>query len=205
MLHDELLESQIRLHHARGEYDAAATLVLQGYGAVVMSFLEAKVRSRNVAAEIFSLFSEQLWKGLPSVRWHSGVRGWVFVLARNAMYHYLLARRRWWGRHVPLSDEAAMDLEPEPPSEARSSARAGAEEQVWRLRAELPEADQQLLAMRLTQALPWDEVARLLLPDAHAADQSLVRREAARLRKRFQVVKDRLRQRALEAERGAEA
>ncbi|HEU4578598.1 MAG TPA: hypothetical protein VFS67_10105 [Polyangiaceae bacterium] len=204
MPHDEVLESRIRFHHARGEFAAAATIALQGYGAVVLSYLEAKVRSRQLAGEIFSLFSEQLWRGLPSVRWRSGVRGWVFVLARNAMYQYLLARRRWWGRHVPLSEEPALAHESEPPSEVPACARAGIEEQVWKLREELPEGDQQLLAMRVTQALPWDEVARLMLDQGRASDRVLVRREAARLRKRFQVVKDRLRQRAQEAGLGAE-
>src|SRR5687767_8830043 len=68
------------------------------------------------------------------------------------------------------------------------------------LRRELPEDDQTLLVLRVDRELAWDDLARVFLDEAEATDGEALKREAARLRKRFQLVKERLR--ALGEERG---
>lgn len=59
------------------------------------------------------------------------------------------------------------------------------------LRASLPEDDQRLLVLRVDRDLQWNELAEIFLghPNADAAE---LKREAARLRKRFQLVKEKL-------------
>jgi RNA polymerase sigma-70 factor (ECF subfamily) len=207
---DEELDARIREHHAQGDCDTAATLIIRGYGRSVNHFLVSRVCSPVLVSEIFSLFCEQLWRGLPSVRWRSSVRGWVFVLARNAMYQYLSSMRKLRARYVPLLEEPSIVEEFESAIGARPDEET-AEERLRLLCAALSEQDARLLTMRARLALPWEEIARRMV-DASASDSdAAVRREAARLRKRFQLIKDRLRRRATDislervsARRGAE-
>jgi len=194
MLHDDELDARIREHHTRGDCDTAATLIIRGYGRAVNTFLASRVRSPVVVSEIFSLFCEQLWRGLPAVRWRSSVRGWVFVLARNAMYQYLSSLRNFRARYVPLLEEPPVVEEFEFPSGARPDHET-AEEQLQLLCTELSEQDTRLLTMRARLALPWEEIARSMVDASASNSEAAVRREAARLRKRFQLIKDRLRRR----------
>jgi RNA polymerase sigma-70 factor (ECF subfamily) len=52
--------------------------------------------------------------------------------------------------------------------------------------------------MRIDRDLPWEEVARAFLEDVEQETEEELKREAARLRKRFQLVKRRLAERARE-------
>jgi RNA polymerase sigma-70 factor (ECF subfamily) len=60
------------------------------------------------------------------------------------------------------------------------------------LRDRLPPEDRMLLVLRVDRQLSWTELAHVFLDDA-GPDAARVKQEAARLRKRFQLVKDRLR------------
>ena len=66
------------------------------------------------------------------------------------------------------------------------------------LRDSLPEQDQLLLVLRVSRGFAWNEVARIV--GGSTADEPIdvaaEAKEAARLRKRFQLVKDRLREMA---------
>jgi RNA polymerase sigma-70 factor (ECF subfamily) len=64
-----------------------------------------------------------------------------------------------------------------------------------RLRDELSHEDKLLLVLRADRGLAWDELARVFL-ETPSPDDAALRRESARLRKRFQLVKQRLRERA---------
>jgi RNA polymerase sigma-70 factor (ECF subfamily) len=61
------------------------------------------------------------------------------------------------------------------------------------LREELPPDDRTLLILRVDRHLEWPELARVLAGDDVPLDEASLKREAARLRKRYQIVKDRLR------------
>jgi hypothetical protein len=70
------------------------------------------------------------------------------------------------------------------------------------LRESLPEADQTLLMLRVDRGLPWNELVEILdEADDTAAPRSAeaLRRDSARLRKRFQALKDKLREMARQA------
>jgi RNA polymerase sigma-70 factor (ECF subfamily) len=62
------------------------------------------------------------------------------------------------------------------------------------LRQHLPPDDQALLVLRVNRRLDWREIAHIMLDGAETADDAVLAREAARLRKRFQLVKERLRE-----------
>src|ERR1700733_1173774 len=58
------LESRIHALHDAGEKKLAATALLEGYGRELLTFLVAHLRDRDAAAEVFSQFTEDLWRGL---------------------------------------------------------------------------------------------------------------------------------------------
>ena len=63
-----------------------------------------------------------------------------------------------------------------------------------RLRDELPEEDRALLILRIDRQLEWREIAIVLTATSkRIEDAQVLTREAARLRKRFQLVVERLR------------
>jgi RNA polymerase sigma-70 factor (ECF subfamily) len=65
------------------------------------------------------------------------------------------------------------------------------------LRESLDPDDRMLLVLRVDRDLPWNEIARVMLGRESPEPESL-KRESERLRKRFQLIKDELRERAHE-------
>jgi RNA polymerase sigma-70 factor (ECF subfamily) len=62
------------------------------------------------------------------------------------------------------------------------------------LRDALPLEDQELLVLRVDRRLAWNDIARVLLhpEDGEVLTSEALEREAARLRKRFQILKRQL-------------
>jgi RNA polymerase sigma-70 factor, ECF subfamily len=89
--------------------------------------------------------------------------------------------------------ELAARLRTETLSVLRTANRTALE----RLRDELPEEDRELLVLRVDRELGWREIAIVLAESGNRADrigdEAALTREAARLRKRFQLVTERLR------------
>lgn len=78
------LENRIRALCEAGDQKQAATLVLEGYGRELLLFLVSRLRDGEAAREVFSRFSEDLWRGLADFRWQCTVRVWCYTLARRA-------------------------------------------------------------------------------------------------------------------------
>jgi RNA polymerase sigma-70 factor (ECF subfamily) len=66
---------------------------------------------------------------------------------------------------------------------------------LLQLSDELAADDRLLIVLRVDRGLAWQEVARVFL-EKEAPDDTEVNRESARLRKRFQIVRERLRDEA---------
>ena len=61
------------------------------------------------------------------------------------------------------------------------------------LRQSLSAADQTLLVLRVDKQLGWTDLARVMrADDGPPASEARLKREAARLRKRFQLIKEKL-------------
>jgi RNA polymerase sigma-70 factor (ECF subfamily) len=132
-------------------------------------------------------------KRLPRFQFRCSVRAWVFTLARNAGSRYLEREVKKQRAQLPLSGvpELAAPLQS---LRTRTLAHLRTEnrERVAQIRAQLSEVDQLLLTLRVDRELSFREIALVMLEDVDAADGT-VTREEARLRKRFQLVKDKLR------------
>ena len=57
-------EQELRRAWEAGDLRAVATLALERYGPEILGVLSVQLRSTADAADAFSLFAEDLWKGL---------------------------------------------------------------------------------------------------------------------------------------------
>ena len=172
----------------KGDHGAATSVGLRAYGAEVFGFLRATLRNETDADDVFAVFAEDLWKSMPSFAWGCSLRTWAYLLAKRAASRVLKQKRR---APLPASSELVGRLVQEIRTETLSYLRTEKKSKLHALRDSLPDDEKALLLLRVDRKLSWDELARVL-SDEDLADDA-VKREAARLRKRFQLVKDKLR------------
>ena len=189
------VEASIRKHHDSGDLQAAATVALEGYGDEVLGFVFASVRAESDAAEVFSDLCEDMWRGIDRFSWRSSFRTWLYVLARHATARYMRAPNRRPERNV--STQEIADVVARVRSRTAIHQRTEVKDAIAEMRRSLPEEDQTLLTLRVDRRMAWRDIALVIA--GNEADDAELKREAARLRKRFQLVKDDLRQRAREA------
>jgi RNA polymerase sigma-70 factor (ECF subfamily) len=176
----------------RRDFSGAATLVLEGMGGELYGFLLATCASETDAADVFSILSERVWRGLETFRWQASLRTWAYALARHAALDHAKAGRR--RRAVLLTADEKLQLsqvEERVRTQTLSYLKTARRSAVDGLRAALPEEDQRLLVLRVDRDLQWSELAEIFL-DGSEPDAAALKKEAARLRKRFQLVKERL-------------
>jgi len=184
------IEASIRRLCASGDWSAAATEALRGYGPEVLGFLHAALGNQADARDAFSLFSESLWRGLPTMRWQSSFRTWAYALARAALgrVHRDPARR---GRIVRLSPTLEDAL---PAGPARTVThphqRSEVKAHVRRLRLALDPDDQAILTLRVDRGMSWRDIAIVMAGEE--APETDIARQSASLRKRFERLKVRL-------------
>jgi RNA polymerase sigma-70 factor (ECF subfamily) len=173
------------------DLDAALETTLRCYGPEIYGFLVGLHRDETVAADVFSRFSEYLWRGLPDFDWGCTLRTWAYVLARNASHRHR-SRDKHAGREVALdSHSPALGVEAALRTATDAWRRTDTKQRFAELRASLSPEDQELLVLRIDRGLEWNDVARVILGDEHACDDEL-KRKAALLRKRFQLLREEL-------------
>jgi RNA polymerase sigma-70 factor (ECF subfamily) len=192
----ESAEAEVESLIRSGAFDRAATRALETYGAEVYGFLVTLAGGESDASEIFSQLCEDLWKGLPSFALRSSVRTWLYVLARHAAARY---RRTPWNRGARRTGDSQLDeLIDKARSRTKPWQRTDVKDRFAALRESLDPDDRTLLVLRVDRALPWQDVARVML-DSDDPDETTLAREADRLTKRYQLLKQELRRRAREA------
>ena len=77
-------------------------------------------------------------------------------------------------------------------SRTRSTTTTDRQRQLSALREALPIEDRTLLILRVDRDLSWDEIALAFAETPETFSEVERKREAARLRKRFQIIKRRL-------------
>lgn len=193
----QALEARIRELHDAGDYDAAATTAIEGYGSELLGFLIAVSGDDVEGREVFAQFCADLWAGIEGFRFRSSFRTWAYALARNALSRSLRDQERW--AHKPLSEVAALSQLEAPSRTATPPVlRTEIKDQVSQLRSRLTTEEQTLLILRINRGLSWSDVARVMLEPESDPDANDLRREAASCRKRFERIKVRLRRLANE-------
>jgi RNA polymerase sigma-70 factor, ECF subfamily len=187
------LERAIRQAIGRRDYASAATLGIRGYGAEIYGFLLAFHRDEQDAAEVFSQLGERIWRDLPGFRQDSSFRTWAYVLARHASLNHRRDAQRRDRRQQPLPESSQVSaLVAQVRSETASFLRSERRARFAAIRESLSPDDQALLVLRVDRQMAWNDLALVL----HGGDKppagEALKREAARLRKRFQLLKERL-------------
>lgn len=185
-------EPIVRAKLDAGDVSGAATAAIRAIGPEVLRYLLAIHRDEDDANDAFSGFGEQLWRALPAFRWECSLRSLSFRLARNASVDFHRAKGAITRRRAALSDCPEVEaMAAEVRSATRSYLRTDVKDELEELRRSLSHDDQTLLVLRLEQRLAWSDLARVML-DGSAPSEADLKREAARLRKRFQLVKEQL-------------
>ena len=188
------LDQEVRSACDAGDYDRAATLVIKRYGAEILGFLVTRLRDEVAAGDVFSEFAERFWKGLPGFQWRSSVRTWAYTIARHAANTHLADGRRKVERNLPLSQLSRVSRMAEKiRSRTMPHLRTEIKSKTRLLRERLKPDDRLLLSLRVDRQLSWRELAVIMSYDGAEKDEEQLRREEARLRKRYQLVKDQLR------------
>jgi len=187
------LEDDIRGACTRSDYAAAASVALKAYGPEIYGFLVGILRRDEDASEVFSTFTERMWRGLPRFAWECSFRTWAYTIARNAARTYDAETRRRGRKESPLPDGSELSgLAEKIRSATKSYLKTQTKSRIAKLRESLPQADQMLLALRVDRQLSFQDLA-LVMHDGEAELTAVeVTREASRLRKRFQAVKAKL-------------
>lgn len=191
------IEEQILQSCRAGDYPLAATLLLEGYGSEIASLLSCRLRSEADAGDVFGMFCEDLWRALPNFEFRCSARTWAYVLARHAELRLRAEPQRRPDRNLPFCEQLNQLVEQLRTSTAPYE-RTQVQEQLRALRQRLGEEDELILLLRVDRSLGWQEIARVFLPAGCCAEPATVspealQREAARLRQRFSVIKERLR------------
>lgn len=189
----EGLEAQIRGHCDAQQWGPAATAALRGYGPEVLGYLSAMCRTEIDAAEVFSSFCEDMWKGLPRFRWQSSFRTWAYTLARHALYRLGRDPQRRRERNMALPDSPeVLELAEQVRTTTMIHLRTETKNKFTALREQLEPDDRTLLILRVDRKLAWNEIAAIMADEDEPTPEQL-RRGAATLRKRFERAKERLR------------
>jgi RNA polymerase sigma-70 factor (ECF subfamily) len=186
-------DERIRSLLAAGDIGQATTVALRELGPEILGFLSG-VLGDDDADEVFSSLSERLWRSLSGFEGRCSLRTWTYVLARHELGRFRRGMRRHEDGRVPISE--LQDVLAAVRTKTRSTLAADRRNTLIQLRDELPIEDRTLLILRVDRKLAWDDIALAFAEDPDAFSDEDRKRESARLRKRFQLVKQRLVMRA---------
>jgi RNA polymerase sigma factor (sigma-70 family) len=188
-----VIERQIHAYHSRGDYEAAATVSIQQYGAALLGYLMGVVSDEDQACEIFADACEDLWRGINGFAWRSSFWTWANSITRHACFRHLHRQRL---EPSPLNS-AVTQLQQQVRSVTLPYLRTSFKDRITKLREQLDERDRTLLYLRVDCEMSWTEIAEVLVPPDEHRDPEALQRTAARCRKRFERAKLRLRRLAL--------
>jgi RNA polymerase sigma-70 factor (ECF subfamily) len=176
------LQSHVQQLLAAGDTSAAATEALRALGPEILRFLRSVLRDEEDAADAFSHFAENLWKGLSRFRGESSLRTWAFRIAWNSA---LSLRSDAWHRHGRRFETGEASQIAEEIRTKTVVRVARQRDELEKLRQNLSAEDQSLLALRLDREFSWEEIAEILSAGGKPV-------QAVALMKRFERLKKRL-------------
>lgn len=158
--------------------------LLEQHQGEVLGYLTVLLRHEDDAYEVFSRIAEDVLRGWEAFRHDCAPTTWLYAITRNAALAHL--KRPWPRREVPLSKHPAISEVPAPVRTHTEPRYRSAERKVDWLRSHLSEPDQSLLTLRLDRGMEWRDIVLVLNPQCHPGELD---RESARLRKRFERLK----------------
>ena len=176
------VDGTVRSLLAKGDADGAATAAIEAHGPAILGYVCALVGDDD-GPDVFSMFAEDLWRGLPGFRGECTLRAWAYRIAYHAAARFRRDPYRRRAQRLPSSAASRLAA-----SIAASGMSPGSRrDRLRRLRATLDPDDQTLLVLRVDKEMEWEEIAAVLSTDAGSESVT-----SAGLRKRFERLKDRL-------------
>ena len=83
------LDAPVAALVAAGDDRGAATLVIRTLGPRLLGYLAAVLRDEAAANDAFSMFCEDLWRGMAGFRGESSLRAWSYRIAWHAALRHL--------------------------------------------------------------------------------------------------------------------
>ena len=186
------IEGEVRRLCEEGAIVAAATAAIRGYGPEIRGFLVAQHRGVQDADEVFSIWCERIFRGLPAFGWSSSLRTWAYTVARNASVNFVRGQKAR-GRHEEGARTAEIDaVEQAVRTATPMHLRTEAKSKLAAIRDALPAEDRMLLVLRVDKRLEWKDLARVMLGEDEEVTEAALTKESQRLRKRFQLLKEKL-------------
>jgi len=179
---DDLNESELA---AQTDPARAATTVIESYGPAILGYLTTLLDDDDDAADVFSMFSEDVWRGISGFRQECSLKSWCYKVAWHAAMRF--KRDLYRQRGVRLDSTAVAQLAARVRSTTALHLRSAIKDRVRQLRAGLADDEQTILILRIDRGLSWREVAHVLSTPELPIDE-------AALRKRFERLKTRLRE-----------
>ena len=181
------IEERLQALLAAGQASEAVAEGLREVGPVTLRYLRSLLHDEDEAADAFSVFAENFWRGLPGFRFGSSLRTWSYRIAWNAAQNL---RNAAWKRHGRrfASGEASAIAE-----EIRTRSAEGVSRQrsaLDRIRDSLPDEDRSLLALRIDQGLSWAEIAEILSEEGRPVQANTVTKRFERLKSRLAELAD---------------
>jgi RNA polymerase sigma-70 factor (ECF subfamily) len=189
------LEAKIAGMRAGGDLRGAAGAAVEGYGPEVLGFLVTTMRDEEDAREVFAQSCEDLWRGMERFEGRSSIRTWFYVVARHAAARFRRSPHRRAAR-APLSE--AEELAERVRTRTLPHLLTAVKDRFAALRDALDPEDQALLVLRVDRAMSFAEIAAVMSTDQEEDDDARARM-TARMRKRFQLLKEEIRERARQA------
>ncbi len=174
------VEGRVVAHLEAGDPRAAATAAIEGYGPAIYGYL-CTLLDEDDARDVFSIWAEDVWRGLPGFRRECSLRAWAYKLARHASARFHRDPYRARGERLPSSAASRLAAS----VAASSMLPGGRRERLQKLRTSLPPDDQTLLVLRIDKELEWEEIAAVFAGSGEDVTP-------VALRKRFERLKDRL-------------
>ena len=169
---------------AAGDPGGAAALVVRELGPGLLGYLVAVLGTESDGREVFGEVVEELLTSIARFRGESKVKTWTYRIAwRTAMHWRQTPARRLTRRLHSLEASGIAEVVR---SMTAPHQQTGAKDWLREVRAELTPEEQSLLVLRVDRDLSWAEVADVMGEG-----------DATRLRKRFERIKERLRERAV--------
>jgi RNA polymerase sigma-70 factor (ECF subfamily) len=183
------VDASVRALCQRGEYDEATVLVLKAWGGAIYRFIAARVRDEDLTSDAFAKFSEDLWRGMAKFEGRAPVKVWSYAIARNAAGQILRKQARARRSQVGWTSTLSARIADEIRTDTREYLRTGFKTRFRELARRLAPEEHAIMWLRINERMSWEEIARVQ-SDVHGPE---LKREAARLRKRFQLVREKLR------------
>ena len=177
----------------REDFAQAATLALDCYGNEILGFIRAYLENKSNVDDVFSIFLEDFWVGLPRFEWRCSMRAWAYTLARHAAIRYMISPEQRPRHHLPLAEISEVaDMENESRNTIPNWMQSGTREKIHALRRSLLPDDQAVLILRVDRGLSWRELVSVMTGPDHSFGEQELELEIQKYRKRFERIKAKL-------------